>query len=141
MKKIIISVLIILLCSATLFYINVDKWKYLEDVKVLNRVQVEEIYDLIKEKDHLIIYIGKSSCQGCQKFVHKLKNIIVNADIEIYYIDIENINSNLMEKFIDDYQINYVPKVLIFKNNKVFSPSLTNLDNDQLQQVLEFKEN
>ena len=66
--------------------------------------------------------MGRESCPHCRMFVKKLS--LVSGNYKIYYLDSVTDYDHSPEdlkKFRDEYSIEYVPQLLLFKQGKIIS--------------------
>ncbi|ARD49365.1 thiol reductase thioredoxin [Sporosarcina sp. P37] len=83
---------------------------YEETVAAFDKIDSAKALDLVKGEDEAVIYIGKSVCPYCQKFVGKLKKASEETNTHIYYVDsAEASDMKGITAFRNEYEIPTVP--------------------------------
>lgn len=85
----------------------------------LASTNIDTINQLLKNKQDLILYLGKDSCQACQKITPILIEVSQQLNLD----------------FLNKYNITEVPALLIINNNQMYFPKVT-YDKDQLIKLL-----
>jgi predicted bacteriocin transport accessory protein len=132
-KKLYFFVFLFVIIVVILFYkINISKTgkeniknitsDYKTNVKSLTEINLKELNKLILKNDKIALYVGRESCPHCRMFVKKLS--LVSGNYKIYYLDSVTDYDHSPEdlkKFRDEYSIEYVPQLLLFKQGKIIS--------------------
>lgn len=71
----------------TLFVYENDKLIEEKDVS-LKEIDVNKYFEIIKEDKYNFIFIGSATCGYCVKFKPELKTVLLEKDVNIYYLDI-----------------------------------------------------
>ena len=109
--------------QATRHFIELDNSRIQEDMKDLKR-QLR------------FVYIGRESCPYCKEFAPKLKQAAKETNSTIYYIDTEN-KADELAKFAEQYHIDSIPTILVFKDGQL-QKTLTNNSDISLNDLKEF---
>lgn len=85
-------------------------------------VSVDEYLNLVKQNEKSIVLITRPTCTYCQKFMPVIKEVQVEMNLDINYVNTNNISSEDWDKFTNslDYLKNNnwgTPTILIVKNN------------------------
>ena len=87
-----------------------DKMSYEENVAGFDKIDSAKAEELVKGDGEAVIYVGKSGCPFCQKFVEKLNKVAKETDAHIYYVNsIENADMKGVSAFRSEYDIPTVP--------------------------------
>lgn len=123
-KKIfILSVLIVLVVFV--FILITNRSDYKKQVGSFNKVNAQDIEQLIDSDENIILYIGRETCPACRDFVPILYDYSNNNDINVYYLDsTETDKDKELKKFRDDNNIMYVPSLMICVNKKITFPKI-----------------
>lgn len=89
---------------------------YNSAVKEFNKVSLEEVNNKISKDESFFLYTGRESCPYCQKFVPKLSNVVSKTDIQVNYLDTEQMSEEL-EEFMMIHEIAFVPSFIYFDKN------------------------
>ena len=109
--------------QATRHFVELDNSRIQEDMKDLKR-QLR------------FVYIGRETCPYCREFAPKLKQAAKETNSTIYYIDTEN-KADELAKFAEQYQINSIPTLLVFKDGQL-QETLSNSSDISLNDLKEF---
>lgn len=100
---------------------------------------VEEFNRVFKEKGSGIFFLGSHHCANCQKICYLVNEAAVEADVKIYYIELENgiynpkhpaiveLTALLKEQLNTDEEGEaaiYMPHVLVLKNGKIIGSEI-----------------
>ena len=117
--------------------IPIPKYQFIQPTSPSGaQVQIEKGEGLV------YLYFGFSECPACQAFTPKLNAIQSLYPQTVYFIDTssfqqETVQSDIERKYLDDlledYDIQYVPTLLVFKNGKL----INRLDNQSTMQEIE----
>ena len=109
--------------QATRHFVELDNSRIQEDMKDLKR-QLR------------FVYIGRETCPYCREFAPKLKQAAKETNSTIYYIDTEN-KADELAKFAEQYHIDSIPTILVFKDGQL-QKTLTNNSDISLNDLKEF---
>lgn len=83
---------------------------YEENVAGFEKIDSAKAQELIKGDGEAVIYIGKSVCPYCRKFVRKLKKIAEETNTLIYHVNsVEESDMEGITAFREEYDIPTVP--------------------------------
>ncbi|WLV25442.1 thioredoxin domain-containing protein [Aciduricibacillus chroicocephali] len=83
---------------------------YEENVAGFDKIDSAKAQELVKGNAEAVIYIGKSVCPFCQKFVVKLKKVAEETNTHIYYVNsVEESDMDGIQAFRSEYNIPTVP--------------------------------
>lgn len=123
-----------------LLFTQFDQSNYTHIVKKFVEVDIHQIMDKMNNKDNIILLIGKESCPSCVKFVTLLDQTDLDEGNEIYYLDLEDktsIENN--QAFLEKYNINFVPQIMVFHNGEYFMPK-TPENKSEVKELFEYFE-
>lgn len=96
------------------------------DVSEFERVSAEELFNKINESGYHVVYIGRSSCGYCTKFLPIMKEAQNNLGFKTLYLDITDVIDFNAKTIIDQdtydkltaYNSDFgkTPMVLVFKD-------------------------
>lgn len=95
------------------------------DISYLTNVDVNGYMEAIESEDTIIMFIASSSCPNCEKTTPILEELIKEENIKIYYIDLDEIETEEdYNTLIDSFDIYLdpdfgVPTTLIIKNHNI----------------------
>ena len=112
--------------QATRHFVELDNTRIQEDMKDLKR-QLR------------FVYVGRETCPYCREFAPKLKQTAGSINATIYYINTENKTEELA-KFAEQYHIDSIPTLLIFKDGQL-QETLSNSSDISLNDLKEFLQN
>ena len=92
---------------------------YEENVKAFERVLSTQADQLLTNNDKAVVYIGKSTCPYCCRFVKKLNSLVDEVDTTIYYVDSNNFSDEGLGIFRNKYNIRTVPGFIVHKNGEI----------------------
>lgn len=115
------------------------------DVSMMNAVDVKEAIRLFDAKETQVIYIGRSSCGYCVKFLPSLQKAQKEYGYKTNYLDITTVtedgHSDLMKKDNKDkfLEKNFgaTPMVILVKDGKIVDTWLGYSEYDDFAQFLE----
>lgn len=73
-----------------------NKGNYEENIKEFIEITAEELEGKIAAGEEAIVYIGKSACPYCRKFVPKLDNVRKEKGLTIHYVNSQDTPKNPM---------------------------------------------
>lgn len=93
------------------------------DVSEFETLTTTEAAEKISKGGTQVVYIGRSNCGYCVKFIPTLKQAQKDLGYKTIYIDLNEVTSSDQEKLIayDSYveeNFGYTPMVLVFKDGK-----------------------
>ena len=145
-KNIIAVCLMILLIAPPLFISKNNSWiyrttEYVQTTRHFVELDNERIQENMKDLKRQLrfVYVGRETCPYCREFAPKLKQAAGSINATIYYIDTENKTEELA-KFAEQYQIDSIPTLLVFKDGQL-QESLTNSSDINLNYLKEFLKN
>lgn len=113
---------------------------YIHSVLKFKSLSVEELKLKLNNDDAFILYVGRATCQWCRKVAPILCCISSEQNLNIFYLDSENTESNPnLQEFRNNHEIDTVPAIIVFYNQdnyKIINFDVT-ADNDSLKKQLE----
>ena len=109
--------------QATRHFVELDNTRIQEEMKDLKR-QLR------------FVYIGRETCPYCRELAPKLRKAARSINTTIYYIDTEN-KTDELAKFAEQYHIDSIPTILVFKDGQL-QKTLTNNSDISLNDLKEF---
>lgn len=91
----------------------------------MKKIDYSKFCETVYKNEKSIVVITKEDCKYCDDVIDILNKIVINYEIEINYIDIENLDSNtskkVEEKLIElEYSDGFTtPITFIFESNKI----------------------
>lgn len=86
-------------------------------------ISLDELKKDADSEESIILYIGREDCKECVLFEEKFEKELIKTKIEIptYYTsrDRDGMRRKEMYEFLDKYNIDGVPTVVVFKQSKV----------------------
>ena len=145
-KAVIMFCLVALLIAPPLFIFKNNSWIYRtsEYVRTTGHfIQLDNSTiqnDMNTQKKQIrFVYVGRETCPYCREFAPKLKEAAKSINAIIYYIDTENKTDELV-KFAEQYHIDSIPTLLVFKNGEL-QETLSNSSDISLNDLKEFLKN
>ncbi len=142
-KAVIMFCLVALLIAPPLFIFKNNSWIYRtsEYVRTTGHfIQLDNSTiqnDMNTQKKQIrFVYVGRETCPYCREFAPKLKEAAKSINAIIYYIDTENKTDELV-KFAEQYHIDSIPTLLVFKNGEL-QETLSNSSDISLNDLKEF---
>ena len=145
-KAVIMFCLVALLIAPPLFIFKNNSWIYRTTEYVqatrhfveLDNSRIQENMKDLKRQIHFV-YVGRETCPYCREFAPKLKQAAKETNSTIYYIDTEN-KADELAKFAEQYHIDSIPTILVFKDGQL-QKTLTNNSDISLNDLKEFLKN
>lgn len=97
-------------------------------------VDAEEISN---KEDQFILYTGRETCPYCQVFVPKLYEASKNSKNDIYYLDVEDSDLEIIS-ILEKYNIQYVPDLTIIYKDSIVDKLETNSEDITSEEILQF---
>lgn len=105
---------------------NLTEFKFIEEIGYfITHINFEKFNNLVINDKKSIISIGKDDCKYCDEVIGTLNDIAINYDLEINYINVGKIDSDIAKQIENKLiSLNYndgftTPLTLIVENNKV----------------------
>ena len=145
-KNIIAVCLMILLIAPPLFISKNNSWiyrttEYMQATRHFVELDNSRIQENMKDLKRQLrfVYVGRETCPYCREFAPKLKQTAGSINATIYYINTENKTEELA-KFAEQYHIDSIPTLLIFKDGQL-QETLSNSSDISLNDLKEFLQN
>ena len=145
-KNIIAICLMILLIAPPLFISKNNSWiyrttEYMQATRHFVELDNSRIQENMKDLKRQLrfVYVGRETCPYCREFAPKLKQTAGSINATIYYINTENKTEELA-KFAEQYHIDSIPTLLIFKDGQL-QETLSNSSDISLNDLKEFLQN
>lgn len=113
--------------------------EYVELVEDFTKISIDNLNTKVSNKESFNLYIGRKTCSYCRIFVPKLHTASQNSEAMIFYLDVENANTNQddeVELFLSTVNLQYVPSLISFNDG-----DFTMLDIDSENITIEEIEN
>lgn len=108
-------------------YIQPDKWKYLYLTSSMENINTIEFKQLLESKSDKInmIYIGRDNCPTCVSSIDKIKNIFNKQKendslVRVFYYNTKKNNDSSSRELRNNLHIDYIPAIIVIKNNEKF---------------------
>ena len=126
-KKILnyILVLVLIISIGGNLYLTIKQNQYLELIEqskkeypkiydILNSVTIDTFNEKVKNKERIIVYVGRPDCSDCNAFEPKFivyLNTIKSKDVIYLNVASIRLDKNKWENFTNDFGINYTPTI------------------------------
>ena len=111
--------------------VNEEKTDY--DVSMFESIDTDKFVKLFKGNKKSLIYLGRSTCGYCVKFLPTLQEAQKEYGYKTYYLDITTVDNAGVEEiqgldsFLKD-NYGYTPMVLVVKDGKILNEEVDNYD-------------
>lgn len=103
------------------------------DVSMFTKIDTDKFIDLYNKDEKSLIYLGRSTCGYCVKFLPNLQKAQKEYGYKTYYLDITTVNDKGVKKiqkldsFLKD-NYGYTPMVLVVKDGKILNKAVDNYE-------------
>ena len=77
---------------------DISKLLVTGEAKEKKKVTMDEYVAKTKAEGYNFMYVGRTGCGYCEKYDESIKDLLSKYDIEVYYLDIANLNDGEYEK-------------------------------------------
>ena len=110
---------------------------YEENVAGFDKIESAKAQELVKGEGEAVIYVGKSVCPFCQKFVKKLKTVAEETDTKIYYVNsVEETDMDGITAFRNEYNIPTVPGFIYTNGDTVNVKCDSSMSEDEIKSFM-----
>nr|WP_205395873.1 thioredoxin domain-containing protein [Streptococcus lutetiensis] len=81
-------------------------------------ISVAAAKEQLQTADEFILFIGRPTCPFCQRFEPKLSHVAKDNQLDVYYINSEQVTAEL-EELRSSYKVATVPGLLVAKTGHV----------------------
>lgn len=81
-------------------------------------ISLDEVYEKLDQKDSFILTIGSSNCSHCVSFKPKMETVIKLYKVQVFYIDISELNEDEYKKFVQRMNFTGTPTTIFFEDGK-----------------------
>lgn len=108
---------------------------------VLSEIKENELENYLQENPDVFIYLTSIKKQN-KTFEKQFKNYIVenNLSKSIIFINVDNVDSNELKKYLNDESVEIIPNLLLVKDGKLYSSVYKNKQNLNLNDFKTFIE-
>lgn len=89
-----------------------------ELIKDFIPISIEEAERLLTQEETAIIFLGRSTCPYCQRFIPKLHSVAQKDGLTVYFLDSSNTDPRL-QALRERYQAKTVPALFYVNSNGV----------------------
>lgn len=91
---------------------NSGEKRYEEGISKFTPLTSKEVKDQLTADDNKIVFVGRSNCPYCRKFLPKLLKVMENEGLNIYYLDSSNHSDAILTEFRELADIKTVPSLI-----------------------------
>lgn len=100
------------------------------------RITADELNVKIDEENPFFLYTGRATCQWCRKMVPILSKVIKEINIEMFYLDSENTETDeSLSDFREKYGIKTVPSIIYFKGPEDYYAFVLSVAEDDMDEI------
>lgn len=81
-------------------------------------ITLKQVVKKIQNKDDFYLYVGRPTCQYCQRFVPNLEKVIEKTQVTVYYLNTDEEKTEEATAFADKEGIKTVPNLGYYKDGK-----------------------
>lgn len=115
---------VIIFCLCITFFIvgcNKNKEPYIE-------IDYNQLEEKINNKDSFILVIGSNQCTHCASYKLTMTDIVNKYNIEIYYIDIYQLNDSELAKLNNKFSFSGTPVTVFVEGGKEKDSQFNRID-------------
>lgn len=104
-----------------------------------NPINTQKFEELIKEKENVWVYIGRPTCDDCDRFSPVLKEVIKENNKKVYYYNTDEARKENEEKLINHLNklgVKSVPTLIYFKKGEVVKTVVGYQDKASVEKLL-----
>ena len=75
-----------------------------------------ELQAKLDNKDSFVLVIGSSTCSACAKYEETMKSVIKDNNVEIFYLDLQQLTDEEYSKIYSKYVIISTPTTIFIKD-------------------------
>lgn len=102
-----------------------------EAVKNFTAVDASKAEELLNEQSGHIIFVGRSTCPYCRKFINKLLPLSKDEDLEIHFLNTLE-TDDAQVAFRNKYDIQTVPTLMYSEDGEVSVRSDSNMSREEI---------